>query len=220
LQVSCVSQLPLQQSQDALQDVVMSLHTSPSGLQPIGLRHTPTTLGGVMSHVTGLLGPFGIPAEPQQSLSCAQMSPTTWQPLAGWQTSTFVGPYGAHRRLQHAPPQLGSPASLTTVPPSGAIPPHTVPSTALQFAGPAGACPQVPRETPESPAMVQMPPQQSEPVWQTSPVWPQNEETAQTPPWQSAEQQSELLPHALPSVRQPPGSSDAHLPVVHVPLQH
>lgn len=76
LQVSCVSQLPLQQSQDALQDIVFSLQTSPSGLQPIGLRHTPTLLGAVMTQVTGLCDPPGRPAEPQQSLSCVQRSPT------------------------------------------------------------------------------------------------------------------------------------------------
>jgi hypothetical protein len=52
--VSCTSQLPLQQSQDALQDIVLSLQTSPSGLHPIGLRHTPTVEGGVMTQVTGL----------------------------------------------------------------------------------------------------------------------------------------------------------------------
>jgi hypothetical protein len=35
-------QLPLQQSHEALHDVVASLQTSPSGLQPVGLVHTPT----------------------------------------------------------------------------------------------------------------------------------------------------------------------------------
>jgi len=77
LQVSSFSQLPLQQSQDALHDVVASLQTSPSGLHPIGLRQTPTTNGAVMSHVTGLFGWPGRPADPQQSLSCVQRSPTT-----------------------------------------------------------------------------------------------------------------------------------------------
>jgi hypothetical protein len=36
------SQLPAQQSHDALQLVVASLQTSPFGLQLVGLRHTPT----------------------------------------------------------------------------------------------------------------------------------------------------------------------------------
>src|SRR5450759_1070600 len=52
LHVSMVWQLPLQQSQDALHDCVMSLQTSPSGLQLIGLRQTPMVLGAVMLHVT------------------------------------------------------------------------------------------------------------------------------------------------------------------------
>jgi hypothetical protein len=83
LQVSWVSQLPLQQSHEALHDIVASLQTSPSGLQPIGLRHTPTMFGGVISHVTGLFGSPGRPAEPQQSLFCVHKSPTTWHPVAG-----------------------------------------------------------------------------------------------------------------------------------------
>jgi len=45
LHVSCVSQLPLQQLQEALQDIVASLQMSPSGLQPMGLRQTPTAYG-------------------------------------------------------------------------------------------------------------------------------------------------------------------------------
>jgi hypothetical protein len=78
LQVSIVSQLPEQQSHEALHDMKLSLHTSPFGLHPIGLRQTPIGLGGVMSQVTGMVGPgIGIPAEPQQSLSRVQRSPTT-----------------------------------------------------------------------------------------------------------------------------------------------
>jgi hypothetical protein len=42
LHVSLFSQLPLQQSQEALHDIVASLQTSPSGLQPIGFEQTPT----------------------------------------------------------------------------------------------------------------------------------------------------------------------------------
>jgi hypothetical protein len=53
------SQLPAQQSQEALQLIVLSLHTSPSGLQPIGLRQTPTVLGGVIEQVTGMPDPPG-----------------------------------------------------------------------------------------------------------------------------------------------------------------
>src|SRR5512146_3116993 len=111
LQVSMFSQLPAQQLQDALHDIVSSLQTSPSGLQLCGLRHTPMVNPSAMSQVTGLPEPPGRPSEPQQSPSFVHRSPTTWQPLAGWQMSTFVGPYGAHRRLQQPPPQAGSPPS-------------------------------------------------------------------------------------------------------------
>ncbi len=76
-QVSCVSQLPLQQSHDELHDIVFSLQTSPSGLQPMGLRHTPTVDPAEMTQVTGLPDPPGSPADPQQSLSWVQRSPTT-----------------------------------------------------------------------------------------------------------------------------------------------
>ena len=40
-QLSSFWQLPLQQSHDALHDIVASLQMSPSGLQPIGFLHTP-----------------------------------------------------------------------------------------------------------------------------------------------------------------------------------
>jgi hypothetical protein len=59
---------------------------------------------------------------PQQSESWVQRSPVTWHPLAGWHTSTPVGPNGAHSALQQLPPQAMAPASVTS-------PPHTVPST-------------------------------------------------------------------------------------------
>lgn len=111
LHVSCVSQLPAQQSQDELQLIVLSLQTSPSGLQPEGRRQTPTVLGAVITQVTAIPEPPGSPAEPQQSPSLVQRSPTTWQPLAGWHTSTPVGPKGAQARLQQPPPHCGSPPS-------------------------------------------------------------------------------------------------------------
>jgi hypothetical protein len=46
-------QLPLQQSHDALHDAAANRHTSPFGLQALGLRHTPRTLGGAMLHDPG-----------------------------------------------------------------------------------------------------------------------------------------------------------------------
>jgi hypothetical protein len=149
LHVSIVSQLPAQQSHDELHDIVLSLHTSPSGLQPIGLRQTPTVDGAVMTQVTGFPEPPGRPAEPQQSASLVQRSPTTWQPLAGWHTSTPVGPQGAHARLQQGPPHEGSPPALSTMPPSAALPPQSCPSTTPQLAGPpGGVAPHVPSLAP------------------------------------------------------------------------
>jgi len=107
LHVSMVLQLPAQQSHEALHDCVASLHTSPFGLHPCGLRHVPSVAPADLTHVTGVPEPPGKPADPQQSVSWLHTSPTGWQPLAGWQMSTPVGPYGAHSRLQHEPPQVG-----------------------------------------------------------------------------------------------------------------
>jgi hypothetical protein len=76
LHVSCVSQLPAQQSHDELHDIVCSLHTSPLGLQPMGSRQMPTGPPPLMSHVTGLFEPPGSPVAPQQSVSVVQRSPT------------------------------------------------------------------------------------------------------------------------------------------------
>jgi hypothetical protein len=133
-------QLPLQQSHEAVQDMVLRRHTSPSGLQPMGLRQMPTVLGGVMVQVTGEPDPPGSPADPQQSVSVVHRSPTGWQPLAGWQTRMPLGPQGAQRRLQHAPPQAGSvPASPRVAPPM-----QIVPSGEPQLAVPAGGWLQVP----------------------------------------------------------------------------
>jgi hypothetical protein len=172
LQVSSVSQLPEQQSQDELQDIVCSLHTSPSGLHPIGNRQTPTVAGAVMTHVTGLPDPPGKPAEPQQSLSAVHRSPTTWQPLAGWQTKTPVGPQGAQARLQHEPPHRGTPPSMI-------VPPwHKFPSVTPQLAGPpGGAAAHVPSAFPAGTS--QPPLQQSFDDAHASPGWPQNEDAWQ-----------------------------------------
>src|SRR5262249_5585103 len=153
---------------EALHDIVASLQTSPSGLQPIGFRQTPTANGGVMSHVTGLPDPPGSPSAPQQSVSFVHKSPTTWQPLAGWQTRTPVGPYGAQRRLQQPPPHEGIPASFVTTPPSAPAPAQSMPSTSVQFAAPAGGWAHVPSVAPFG--MVQTPAQQSVGCAQTSPI--------------------------------------------------
>jgi hypothetical protein len=132
LQVSLFSQFPAQQSHEALQLIVASLHTSPFGLQPCGLRHTPSVDPAEKLHVTLPDPGPGNADEPQQSESLAHTSPTTWQPLAGWQMSTPVGPYGAHRRLQHDPPHVG-------IDPPPYNPPQTAPSTIEQFDAPPDA---------------------------------------------------------------------------------
>jgi hypothetical protein len=198
-QVSSVSQFPLQQSQDELHEALFSLHTSPSGLHPIGLRHTPTVAGAVITQVTGIPEPPGSPAEPQQSLSVTHRSPTTWHPLAGWQTSTPLGPHGAHARLQHGPPHAGSPASGAAPVPLVPVPPQSCPSTTPQLAGPdGGEVPQVPSVCPDT--MAQVPVQQSVAAAHESPACPQNDDGWHVPPMQRPEQQSALAEHALPSV--------------------
>jgi hypothetical protein len=189
--VSWVSQLPLQQSHDELQLIVASLHTSPSGLQPCGLRHTPTVLGGVTTQVTGFPEPPGSPFEPQQSPSFVQRSPTTWHPLAGWQMSTPVGPNGAQARLQQGPPHAGRPLSgLNTAPPSGPPPAQSCPSTRPQLAGPPGDdAPHVPSDW--LAAMVHVPVQHWAPAAQASRGWAQNDDAWQVPLLaQSVEQHS------------------------------
>jgi hypothetical protein len=198
LQVSIVSQLPLQQSHEELQDIVFSLQTSPSGLHPIGFRQTPSVPGVVMSHVTGLWEPPGNPAEPQQSVSLVQRSPTTWQPLAGWHTRTPVGPHGAHARLQHGPPHAGRPPASTRTTAFAALS-QSCPSTTPQLAGPPGGCaPQVPSVAPA--AIVHVPVQQSDPPAHESPPWPQKEDAWHVPFEQSLEQHSSPDAHWLPRV--------------------
>jgi hypothetical protein len=179
---------------------VASLHTSPSGLQPIGLRQTPTVAGDVMTHVTGLPDPPGRPADPQQSLSCVHRSPTTWHPLAGWQMSTPVGPYGAHARLQHPPPHWGRPPSMYTTPPSAPLPPQSTPSTMPQLAGPPGGdVAQVPSAW--FAAFVHWPLQQSVAVAHESPPCPQKDDGWHVPfDAQSPEQHWLAAVHWLPTV--------------------
>jgi hypothetical protein len=136
-----------------------------------------------------------------------------WQPVAGWQTNTPVGPHGAHERLQQLPPHEGMPPSAT--PPT--VPPQRTPSGIWQFAGPVGGGPHVPSVAPAG--TLQLPPQQSVPVWHVSPCWLQKDPCWQVPPLQRPEQQSVLEVHALPSVLHI-GLSAAHRPLVQLPLQH
>ncbi len=141
-----------------------------------------------------------VPGAPQQSLVLRQRSPSTLQPLAGWQIFTPVGPYGAHSLLQHL---LQASQSVPSTP-------------SLQNVGPDGGGPHFPIVAPA--AIEQMPPQQSAGAEQASPVCTQNDEFEQMPLRQSFEQHSSLDEHALPSVLQL-GLSGAHLPFVHEPPQ-
>jgi hypothetical protein len=111
-------------------------------------------------HTTGL-PEVGMPAsmnasDPQQSVSVTHVSPSTWQPVAGWQMSTPVGPHGAHRRLQQLPPHPPSP--------TGEL--QSWPSAAEQFPVNPNA-PQVPMLPPVG--IVQLPVQQSPLEWHASP---------------------------------------------------
>jgi hypothetical protein len=212
LHVSCVSQLPAQQSHDELHDIVFSLHTSPLGLQPMGKRQIPSVPPPLLSHVTGLPDPPGRPVAPQQSVSFVQRSPTGWQPLAGWQTRTPVGPQGAQARLQQGPPHRGRPLSIKTAPPSGPEPPQSWPSTSPQLAGPLGAAAaQTPRVLPLG--MTHDPVQQSPLVAHASPGCTQKDDDWHVPAEHSPEQHAALDEHALPIVAQA-GLSDAQTPVV------
>ncbi len=145
---------PAQQSWFALHDMVMSLQTSPFGVQPMCCWQKPPM------HATGW-PEVGRPAsmrasDPQQSSSVMHVSPSTWHPVAGWQMSTPVGPHGAHRRLQQLPPH----------PPSAAGEKQSWPSAAEQFP-PNVNWPQVPMVLPV--ATVHVPTQQSVLAWHASP---------------------------------------------------
>jgi hypothetical protein len=104
-------------------------HVSPSGrhapplqVLEVGLRQIPGVVAVAPWHVT--VPAPGRPvlqaSPPQQSLSFRQRSPSTWQPLAGWQMLTPVR-NGAHTRLQQ-------PVQLL----------QTVPSTPPQLLAPEG----------------------------------------------------------------------------------
>jgi hypothetical protein len=115
LQVFIVWQLPAQQSHVELHDIVESLQTAPFGsqLRPAS-EQMPTVAPVLIWQVTNppfREGALGTPMPPQQSLSFVHRSPMVWQPVAGWQTSTPVGPHGAHERLQQLPPHVGIPPS-------------------------------------------------------------------------------------------------------------
>ena len=86
------------------------------------------------------------------------MLPVTRQPDSGWQTSTPVGPNGAHERPQHAPPHTAGGTAAT----------HTVPAGEQPPTPDAETVPQTPSAAPD--AFVQRPPQHSAAEEQTSPI--------------------------------------------------
>jgi hypothetical protein len=115
----CVWTVPAQQRSVALHEFVARRQIAPAGLQALPLSHRPNVAPGAFAQTTSLDWPPpetfvepGEPITPQQSASFWQSSPVGRQPLGGWQTRTPLPPKGAHERLQHSPPHIGS------VPPS------------------------------------------------------------------------------------------------------
>ena len=75
----------------------------PCGLQPRGLRHTPSAGDTLLASWQVTLPAPGRPlvgSPPQQSLSLLHRLLVTRQPLAGWQIFTPVRAKGRHRALQ------------------------------------------------------------------------------------------------------------------------
>jgi hypothetical protein len=94
-----------------------------------------------------------------------------------------------------------------------------MPSVKPQFAEPPGGlAAHVPALCPV--AMLQTPAQQSPFFMHMSPLWPHHEDGWHVPLAQRPEQQSALALQVLPKVWQPPLPSGAHVPFVHVWLQH
>jgi hypothetical protein len=138
---------------------------SPSGTQPVGLRHRPTgSLAWALAQVTLPAPGSPLPRlEPQQSLSFLHSSPSMRHPLVGWQTDLPAVPYGAHTPVQHWPQALHSSPSIPAV--------HDTPGagTVQVPSGPAPLC-------------AQIPPQQLSSFMHASPVWVQYDAFAQRLP--------------------------------------
>jgi hypothetical protein len=216
----------VQQSHRALQLCVESLQMLPDGAHPAAALQTPMVAPAAIEQVTGCPEPPGSPADPQQSLSAVQVSPAGWQPLGCRQTGTPVGPYGAHRWLQHMPPHVGTPplgkGPTHVQPKQGLIvhwqnsPPQSIPST-WQAALRGGAGAHVPSFAPAATLHALL--QQSDAATHTSPGWPQYDGTEQRPFWHHSEQQSPLCMHALPRVLHAV-LSGVHVPPAQAPPQH
>src|SRR4051812_34098541 len=108
------------------------------------------------------------------------------------------------------------PPSAVAAPPSGSVPPQSMPSVSPQLAAPPGTGPQVPSVAPA--VLLHTPLQHSVPAAHTSPICSQNEEAWHFPPWQRREQHSAPEVQSLLRVLQVV-LSGAHIPAVHWPLQ-
>jgi hypothetical protein len=187
--------LPAQQLFSALHDEVASLQTAPAGRQAVPLLHLPTGSPGALLQCTDPFPP-GIPGDPQQSESSRQTSPVGRHPLGGWQTKIPLGPQGAHDRLQHSPPQTGSPPSVPVAPP-----PQTSPANVHPVAPGAVDLTHVPSDAPCS--KWQIPVQHSALAAQASWVCVQKDGVG-AHRWfvHRWEQQSSWVEQALPRVEQ------------------
>ena len=83
LQVFFWRTFPAQQLALALHSIVWSRQIPPAGVQALPWSQRPSKLPASLLQWMFAVSPFGSPAEPQQSPSCAQLSPVGWQPLGG-----------------------------------------------------------------------------------------------------------------------------------------
>lgn len=91
----------------------------PCGLQPSGLRHTPSagdTLSASWQVTLPAPGRPLVESPPQQSLSLMHRLLVTRQPLAGWQIFTPVRAKGRHRALQQLVQSSHTVPSLAQLP--------------------------------------------------------------------------------------------------------
>ena len=67
--------------------------TLPGSRQELPLPQSPNSwLALSFTHSNGPTSGWGLPDQPQQSLSARHRSPVTWQPDAGWHTFVWVAP--------------------------------------------------------------------------------------------------------------------------------
>lgn len=117
LQVFFWRTLPAQQFAFALHVLLCSRQIAPAGEHEFPFVQRPSVAPPSFEQVTLDLSPSGNVADPQQSLSSLQSSPVGLHPLGFWQTRTPVAECGAHARLQHSPPHVGTPPPASKVAP-------------------------------------------------------------------------------------------------------